>query len=368
MSTMRGRWSAVIAAVVLVAALVGGVVIYQRVAASSTRALCADLPDSAGLYVGNAVNIRGVRVGTVTSVEPAAGHVTVGMNVDDRPLSAGFKVVAVNNSVLADRRLELVGTEARGGAVFSGDSCVPRARAFTPISVSTAFQSFTEIADKIGGAGTDSSAPVGNLLTAASKQLDGTGRDVNEIIENLSGLMADPNHFLAQMRTVFDNMAVLTQVAGDNWDAITDIGTNAASLTFLMGRLFEDFVYIFIGLGQAGPGLDDLLGTQLPPILDLSETAQPVIDVAVAHTDDLKAILENIPGIAAGLDTSVNRNAAAYQITYRAPTVAAATPSSSALCAVMNRVDPGSCDPSSSTTATVDLGTVLTRALQGGLR
>ena len=56
------------------------------------------------------------------------------------------------------------------------------------------------------------------------------------------------------MRAVFDNLAVLTDVAGRNWEAITDIGKNAADLTYFMGSLFKSFVYIFDGLGEAGPG------------------------------------------------------------------------------------------------------------------
>lgn len=365
MLNLRGRWAALITAVVAVAVLAGAVVVFVNVSAGDERAVCARLPDSAGLYVGNAVNIRGVEVGKVSSVSPEAGHVRVVMDIEDRPLSSELKVVAVNNSVLADRRLELVDAEARGGQELVADQCVALSNTFTPISVSTAFQTFTTMFDEIGGGGADSDAPVGELLAAAGEQFEGTGDDINQTIRNLSGFMNDPTEFLAQMRSIFDNLAVLTDLADDNWDAITEIGENAADLTQFMGALFRDFVYIFEGLGEAGPGLDDLLGNVLPPVLDLAEGAQPVIDVALSRVDDLKAIIEQLPGVATGLSTSVNHQAQGFQITYRSPKVAARTPDSATLCTLMNQGVPGSCDPASPNKAIVDLSGLVTRALQG---
>lgn len=367
LSALTRRWPAIGVAVGVVAILVTGVVLYQHHVEQTRRSICAHLPDSAGLYAGNAVNIRGVRVGEVSAISPRAGYVRVTMTVDDRPLNAGVKVVAVNNSVLADRRLELVDATARGARDL-GEQCVPLARSFTPISVSSAFGSFTKMFQQLAGPGTDSAAPVGDLLTTAARELDGTGRDINAIVENMSGLMADPDAFLAQLRSVFDNLAVLSDVADDNWDAITDIGLNASSLTHFMGALFKDFVYIFDGLGEAGPGLDNLLGDVLPPVLDLSDITKPMLDVALSHVDDLNTILKQLPGIATSLTTSINRRATGFALTYRAPKVLATTSNSAALCALMNRGRPGGCDPRSGRVAAVDLTAIVASAVQGGLR
>ncbi|MCH5644966.1 MlaD family protein [Gordonia sp. ABSL49_1] len=367
MPEIRGRQRALVAAIVAVAVVVGAVTIYSRLTADDTRPVCAQLPDAAGLYVGNAVNVRGVRVGKVTAISAHDNTITVDMRID-RSISAKTSLVAVNNSVLADRRIELVDSEARGGQTLATDQCIPLNRSHTPISVSTAFQSFTTMFNEVGGKGTDSGAPVGALLTAADRQLDGTGKDINATVTNLSRLMADPDRFLGQMRTVFDNLAVLTNVANQNWDGIREIGINAATLTHFMARLFEDFVYIFDGLGRSGPGLDDLLGNVLPPVLDMGDVATPFIDVAIAHTDDLKTILEKTPGIATSLATTVNRNAAAFHLSYRGPRVAVRTPNSATLCALVNRADPGGCNPRTASVSDVDLAELVARAVQGGAR
>lgn len=332
------RGYAIGAALLAAVLVVGGVTAYGAVTSTAPRTLCAYLPDGAGLYPGNAVNIRGVRVGEVTGLAPSPGQVTVHMRISDRPLNPNLRVVAINNSVLADRRLELVEATSRDGQTLAPDTCVPRSRTYTPISVSTAFGSFTDLFDDLGGAGPDAQAPIRDLLTQATGQLAGTGPELNQTIKNLAGLMSDPNDFLAQLRTVFDNLAILTDVAGDNWPAIRDIGVNAADLTHFMGALFESFVYIFDGLGEAGPGLDDLLANVVPPLLDASDDMAPVIDVGLARLDDLTAILKELPGIAVALRTSVSKQRGGFTVAVGAHGAA------------------------------IDLGALAARMIQGGVR
>ncbi|WP_132992709.1 MlaD family protein [Gordonia zhaorongruii] len=364
-----GRGRALVVTLVAALLAVGGVITYVKRSAADTSAVCAYLPDGAGLYAGNAVNIRGVRVGTVSEVSPSPDHVTVRMQVADRPLSAKTKVVAVNNSVLADRRLELVDASPNGGGRLAAGECVPRSRSFTPISVSTAFSSFTTMLDELGGPeGLGGDQPLGALIARAQSEIKGTGPDLSKILRNMSGFMSDPNEFLAQMRTVFDNVAVLTDVAGRNWDAIRDIGVNSADLTHMMGSLFKSFVYIFDGLGEAGPGIDDLLANVAPPMLDMTDDLKPLINVGLGRLDDLTAMLREMPGIATGLKASMNGDKRAFAITVESPELVARTPSSSALCDAMKAADAGTCDPRSPRSVVVDLGKLVTRAVQGGVR
>lgn len=369
LAALRGRRTAILVALVVVIALVGGVLIYSQRAHADQHALCAEMPDAAGLYAGNAVNIRGVRVGEITSIKPhAAGGVTVGMRVKRRPLSADLKVLAVNNSVLADRRLELVGADAHGGPELAAGTCVPMTRTYTPISISTAFQSFTTMFNKIGGNGPDANAPIGAAITAASAQLSGAGTAINNSIKNLSGLMSNPDQFLGDLRATFDNLAVLTDMAHQNWDALKEVGNDTAQLTFFMARQFDDFNGLFIGLGNMGPALDDIFSKVLPPLLQVADDNKPAIESGLSRIDDLKDIIKNLPSIATGLSASLSRRNGAFQITYAAPRVNAATPSSAALCTVLNKSRPGSCTPKSATSAAVDLSAVVAAGIQGGFR
>ena len=147
------------------------------------------------------------------------------------------------------------------------------------------------------------------------------------------------------MRAVFDNLAVLTDVAGRNWEAITDIGKNAADLTYFMGSLFKSFVYIFDGLGEAGPGMDDLLSNVVPPLMSITDDMKPVINFGLAQLDELTAMIKQLPGLPPP-QKSVSSRTGGIRVNVRAPRVAARIPGGSAvLCAAMNQAKKGSCDP-----------------------
>src|SRR5690606_5987796 len=75
-----------------------------------TRAYRADMPDSVGLYEGSAVTVLGVRVGEVTGIESIGASARVRFTVRaDRTLPTDVGAVTVSDTLLADRRLELVG-------------------------------------------------------------------------------------------------------------------------------------------------------------------------------------------------------------------------------------------------------------------
>ena len=135
----------------------------------------------------------------------------------------------------------------------------------------------------------------------------------------------------------------------------------------MMGRLIEDFVYIFHGLSEAAPGIDDLLGDLLPPLLDTADIASPLIDLGIAKTPDLLAILREIPAITTTLSTSLRRSTRGIPVSVSGPRVLTKTPSSAALCGMLNRTRAGSCDQRTGQTAVVDLTDVVSSALQGGL-
>ncbi|EUA51178.1 mce related family protein [Mycobacterium xenopi 3993] len=80
---------------------------------------CAIMPDSGGLYVGNAVTQMGVRIGKITAITPDALSVRVNFTAGERPLPSDVKAVTRSPSILVDRSLELVGN------YDSGPGCMP---------------------------------------------------------------------------------------------------------------------------------------------------------------------------------------------------------------------------------------------------
>ena len=101
----------------LILVLGAAVVIGWKVAkpAPDTRTYCAAMPDSIGLFVGSAVTIMGVRVGHVTKIEPDGATARVEFTVPEtRTLPLDVGATTLSDTLIADRRLALIGAEPAG--------------------------------------------------------------------------------------------------------------------------------------------------------------------------------------------------------------------------------------------------------------
>ena len=327
------RYTGVLALALVVAVGVAGIAVYTRVAPRGAQSLCAVLADSAGLYEGNPVNIRGVRVGEVAAVTPEHGHVVVRMTVEDRPLDPGMRVVAVNNSGLADRRIELIdAVPSRGDGARTTSDCVPLNRTATPISLSAAFESFTDVFDDLAGSGEDSAKPIGELVKQLNTQFADSGSQINAVIGHVASFLAEPAQFLADIRTTVRNLAALSEFADGRWRDLSAIMGQAAQLTDWMRFMFAQFVRVFDNLGEAGRGLDDLLTRVLPRALDVVDENRSAVDAGLAQIDDLAAIMQHVPALTAGIAAAANTSGPGAAVNVRGPRVRVRTPDAAALC------------------------------------
>ena len=81
----------------------------------------AVFPSAEGLFAGNAVEILGVRAGTVTQVTPSLGDVVVTMSLDgDQPLPAGVHAALTTPQLLGEPSIEFSPGYTRGPRLAPG--------------------------------------------------------------------------------------------------------------------------------------------------------------------------------------------------------------------------------------------------------
>src|SRR5579875_2367887 len=110
MSTVAGR---IVAGVVVAVLVVVGVIVGISVAGgSSQKTLYADFPQTIGLYEGNAVDIMGVKVGTIQKLavegnKDGGSFVRATITyVGKYKLPAGVRAVLMTPSVVSDRYIQ----------------------------------------------------------------------------------------------------------------------------------------------------------------------------------------------------------------------------------------------------------------------
>ncbi|MGH3581130.1 MAG: MlaD family protein, partial [Mycobacterium sp.] len=119
---------------VVVAVLAGiGYLTFGDAARHRPVTITAMFDEASGLYPGNAVEILGMPVGTVTTVTPKGTHVEVAMTIDGGiPVPRDVMAATISTSILTDRRVELSPPYQDGPQLRSGD-LIPLDRTRTPV-------------------------------------------------------------------------------------------------------------------------------------------------------------------------------------------------------------------------------------------
>jgi len=121
------RASVIIGTLVVILALVAGVVGWNLYRKLTTNTVVAYFPQTLALYAGDKVQIMGVRVGSIDSIEPAGDKMKVTFTYASKyKVPANVTASVLNPSLVASRTIQLAppytgGPELEGGAVIPID-------------------------------------------------------------------------------------------------------------------------------------------------------------------------------------------------------------------------------------------------------
>lgn len=321
----------------------------------SMRTYCAQMPDSIGLYVGSPVTIRGIRQGAVTAVVPDGPTTRVEFEIPaDRPLAAGVGATTVSDTLIADRRLELVDASPVDGAL-PGDGCITRTA--TPKSLSEMYAAIIQVVDQLGGAET---APENNTVRHALSALDresrGTGPGLNELILRLGSSLRSPDAAIGHIGEVIDALSELVRSAANGWSDLEAMLPGIASMWHDVNTLaLPPIVTTVEKLRDILPPVNDLVVQFGSPLLDSLARQDSVTQLWDADLRLVNQILAKLPALTNLFSRSVEPSTGRISFGYAAPQVAIADLNGGQTCAAINAIAPGHCSAGGNGTANVHL-------------
>jgi phospholipid/cholesterol/gamma-HCH transport system substrate-binding protein len=182
----RNVAAAVVGALVLAAAVVGGYFLFVH---EDTYRITARFTATPGLYPGNTVDILGVPTGKIVSVKPRPGYVDVVMSLpSDVHVPAEAKAVLMAPNPVSDRFVELTppytgGDALRPGAVIGTDHTV------VPLELDSIYSSVDNLSKALGTAGANAHGDLSRVLHAFAGLADGNGRDLHTTIERIAAAL-----------------------------------------------------------------------------------------------------------------------------------------------------------------------------------
>ena len=311
-----------------------------------TVAYCAELSDGIGLFPGNAVTRRGVRIGTIRSVKSSDGVAKVTFDVErDQKLPIDAMATSVAPSIIAVRQLAIIGDDL-GGAKLPTGGCISRTRTNTPASISHALQSVSRLARELTvDGGPETQAIVMKSMQTIAREFDGIGPLINNLIKQLGVPARTPMAgALADMAAALDHTSVLTTGLAENWNVLTELVNGVNAITDTMA------VPILADLTRVAAALPETLVTLSSLINRYSHFLWPALDAVVPMTRLVGAGFRNwgdllgiVPVIIRAFHVNFDQKTLGLRISYKPPRTQIPAKNPKLTCANVNRVSPGQC-------------------------
>lgn len=243
----RNLIASVVAVLGLVAAFVGWQ-LYQKV---SNNTVVAYLPTAIALYSGDKVQIMGVRVGSIDSIEPAGDKMKVTFHYANKyKVPANASAVIVNPTLVASRSIQLE-PPYRGGPVMTDHAVIPIERTQVPTEWDELRASVANIIDKLGPTPEQPKGPFGDVIESFADGLAGKGKQFNTTLDSLSRALTALNQGRGDFFAVVRSLARFVNALHKDDKQFVALNTNLAQFTDKLtssDRALADALQQFDGL------------------------------------------------------------------------------------------------------------------------
>ncbi|AHH18453.1 Mce family protein MceD [Nocardia nova SH22a] len=318
------------------------VVAYLLVAQPMRKKLsyCALMPDAVGLYEGNQVTMRGIAVGTVTTVRPHGAGVRVDFTTDaDHPLRGKVTATTVSDTLVADRTLAVLG-DGPSSAPWPGDRCITET--FTPKSISESLAAFTQLSKDLGGGDPDDRA-VRQSLDSFAAATSGTGPSLNALINQLGRVLRSPDAAIGHIGALIDATASLSSAVAANWDDIKVALTQAPDGLAFINQVWDTTTQLIDSMQVIFPWLDNLAREYGRPLLNGLDAAGPGLKLLAANVGTIQQLLDLVPPVVDAMRRTVDPQTGRVTVNYAQPSVALPAPAAAQICTAVDALRPGSC-------------------------
>jgi virulence factor Mce-like protein len=287
----------------LAAAALGGAVSGCSVLRPEPMRISAQFPDSVGLYVGNDVDVLGIKVGTVTAIHPEGTYVLVDLAVDPGVrIPADVGAATVSPSVVTDRRVELTPVYRTGPTMRDGD-LIPVERTHTPVEIDRVFAAADRLARALNGAEDGPGAgpepgqrpALADALGVAADTFRGNGDKVRQGVHGLAAAVGVGADQRDQLVDLIKNVDRLTGQAADQDATIRRFTADLADATTLADQQGPALRRVLDNLDDLLDQTHQLITDNRDPAADTLADLRVTAHTLAGHTRDLSESLDVLP-------------------------------------------------------------------------
>ncbi len=296
MNVFKSRYAMIGAAVVVIVALAGGIVLAMRATGSVGRTnIVGYFDNSNGIYVGDHVMIRGVAVGKIEKIEPEPDRVKISFWYDSKyRVPASANAVVLSPTLITARAIQLTPAYSTGPQM-QDHAVIPRERTAVPVEWDDLRANLEKLTKTLQPTEPGGVSTLGGFVSTAAGNLRGQGADIRESVTKLSRALSALGDHRDDLFSTVKNLSTLVSALENSSSLLTTLNQNLASTTKLVANNPNE-------VGDAVRELSDVAGDVTSFVANNREALGITTDkltsisgVVVKGLDDVKQALHVFP-------------------------------------------------------------------------
>ena len=225
------RTGLVVGTVIVVLAIVAGLIGWNVYKKLTHNNVVAYFPETLALYPGDRVQIMGVPVGAIDSIEPAGDKMKVTFHYDNTyKVPANASASVLNPSLVASRDIQL-SPPYTGGPVMADGAVIPIERTQVPVEWDELRNSINRILQGLGPTQEQPKGPFGDVIESAANGLEGKGQQINKTLNSLAEALTALNKGRGDFFGVVRSLALFVNALYQSDQQFVALNTDLASFT-----------------------------------------------------------------------------------------------------------------------------------------
>jgi len=225
------RASVIIGTLVVIVALIAAFVGWHLFKKLTTNTVVAEFPQTLALYPGDKVQIMGVRVGQIDTIEPAGDKMKVTFRYDSKyKVPANVTASVLNPSLVSSRTIQLA-PPYTGGPVLQDNALIPIDRTQVPVEYDELRDSINRILTDLGPTPQQPKGPFGDVIESFSNGLAGKGKQLNTTLNSLSEALTTLNQGRGDFFSVIKSLALFVNALYKSDQQFVALNDNLAQFT-----------------------------------------------------------------------------------------------------------------------------------------
>ncbi|HET6735564.1 MAG TPA: MCE family protein [Mycobacterium sp.] len=212
----------------------------------------AYFPTAMSIYPGDDVRVSGLKVGTITAIDPDGTQTRLTLEVQRQvPIPADAKAVLVAPNLVAARYIQLTPAYRTSGPAMADGAVIPVERTAVPVEWDQVKEQLTRLAAELGPNKNVSTPAVSRFIDSTANALDGNGDKLRNTLSQLAGLGAILSDGTGDIVTTIEGLQTLVTALRDSKQQIVQFQDHMATLSSVLNGSRSDLDAALTNLSTA---------------------------------------------------------------------------------------------------------------------